>query len=134
MARERHAPPPEEEDRRFEETLSEENAAPTDELNPSDPTPLVEDVVEVESESVQFGAGVVDDPSEISLLGEPDLGDVEVSIHEGPEAGAPAGDKPPAEEAEKEGPRGRRRPRGGSRRRRGSSNKKSKAEEAGSDS
>src|SRR5258708_23240716 len=122
LSRERHAPRPEEEDRRFDETLPEENAAPTDELNPSDPTPLVENVVEVEVESIQFGAGVVDDTSEISLLGEPDLGDVEVRIHEGPEAGAPAVEEPLAEEAEKEGPRGRRRPRGGSRRRRGSSN------------
>jgi len=134
MPRERHAPRPDEEDRRFDETLSEENAAPTDELNPSDHNPLVEDVVEVEVESIQFGAGVVEDPSEISLLGEPDQVDVEVSIHEGPEAGAPAAEEPLADEAEKEGPRGRRRPRGGSRRRRGSSNKKSKAEGPGSES
>ncbi|MFL5243420.1 MAG: Rne/Rng family ribonuclease [Gemmataceae bacterium] len=134
MVRERQASPPEDEDRLFDETLSEENTAPTEELNHSAPVPFVEETEQVEEESIQFGSGVLADPSEISLLGEPDLGDVEVRIHEDSQAEPSALEASPAEEAEKEEPRGRRRPRGGSRRRRGSSNRKAKNVEPASES
>jgi ribonuclease E len=117
-------PVPLDEEPRFDEVTSEAPEFVDLESDPTIQVEPVEQIVNVETETIQFGMGVLDDPSEISLLGSP-------ASSEGEETPPETGDLAASEEApaeEEDAPRGRRRPRGGAKRRRGRSNKKVKGE------
>jgi ribonuclease E len=120
-------------DQEFEETPPGVIESSERNLDVVEPTEAVEEIVDVEVQTSQFGLGVLDDPAEISLIGEPPLLEKETASREAEsdELGEADADVTPVEqpaEEEEEAPRSRRRTRGGSRRRRGRSSKKNKSE------
>jgi ribonuclease E len=133
--RDRGRPAPLAEDEpEFVESFPEEAETLERDLPEVESTAVVEEITDVETQISPFGLGVLDDPSEISLLGEPDplekasTRPEAISESEDEEVGET--DSETSEEEAEEAPRGRRRTRGGSRRRRGRSTKKNKSEPA----